>query len=249
MKLTVITDIHIGYSPKKLSKFGKFISKLDSDVLLITGDIISHKQKQLNYTFRVLRENNPNIKVLVVKGNHEFWQKDNEFNTLWEMERLHQEVYDKYDIQYLHRNKFEQDNVVIWGFDGWYSKYNVETNDMYNMPLNSGMAELTPVHYMWKREGEAIDYILDDLEKPEYEDKIKIVATHFNLTVENEVYMSYAGNTRLAKILFPKIDYLFYGHTHQKDDRIIDGCRVMNAGADYNKVPHESNGYYINLEL
>ncbi|MCB1070775.1 MAG: metallophosphoesterase family protein [Kiritimatiellae bacterium] len=37
--------------------------------------------------------------------------------------------------------------------------------------------------------------------------------------------------TMQAALEQPKLDYLFTGHTHQADDRIIDGVRVINPGA------------------
>jgi predicted phosphodiesterase len=43
------------------------------------------------------------------------------------------------------------------------------------------------------------------------------------------------ANPKYLEFLAEKCDYLLYGHTHSKCDRLYKGCRIMNCGGDYDK--------------
>jgi len=250
MKITVVTDLHIGVTPKKIIKFGKFIDELDTDILLITGDINTNKQREIEEAFVAIRQHKPYMKVLVVFGNHDVW--DSGFDSMVQIKDHHEMLCNKYNIHYLHNNKYEDDTVVIWGFDGWYRMANPGTNDEHWMPLNSGTGALTSIQYMWRREGKALDYILNDLEKDEYinTSKTKIVATHFNVTVDDfSQYENMSGNLNIPMLLCKDIDYLFYGHTHEAKVEEIDECKLINVGANYCSSPNKNNKYWKTFEF
>lgn len=81
-KITVITDIHIGFHPKKIKTFKKFVKTLD-DTLIICGDIATTKQSEIEECFKAIREckSVDELKVLVVMGNHDCLDKHTELLT------------------------------------------------------------------------------------------------------------------------------------------------------------------------
>lgn len=46
------------------------------------------------------------------------------------------------------------------------------------------------------------------------------------------------ANPKYLDFLTEKCDYLLYGHSHSKCDRVYNGCRVLNCGSDYDKPKH-----------
>jgi predicted phosphodiesterase len=247
MKIGIITDIHISHYPEKKDEFKKFLEDLRVDMLIIAGDIVSSEQSDMELCLKMIRENDPFLKVLLVRGNHCFWNPDRPFDSVFELDLFHKELFKKYDIHYLQQNKFEDENLIIYGFDGWYRFSETGTNDITMMPTTSGMGELTPFQYLQREERDAVDYIVKDLEENPSK-KTKIVVTHFNVICEDLAYEKMSGNPRYVDILCPDIDYLFFGHTHQEYSATHHGCEVINVGADYDKAP-KHNQYYKELVL
>lgn len=247
MKTTILTDIHIGFNAKKLSKFKKFIQRMVSfnvECLIISGDISCNKPKQIEQAFRVIREVTKEMKVLVVFGNHDYWDADRDFKNILQLMDYRDQICKEYDIQYLHTNHFENDYVQVFGYDGWYTVPDPGSNDVMMMPGNN----MANFHILRTREEEAVEYILKRLNK----DKITIVATHFNPIADDRKWQLMSGNSNMFfRLLDQNINLFIYGHTHNPEDGVFDktGTRILNVGADYNHTPNKNNSYHLTLDL
>jgi predicted phosphodiesterase len=164
------------------------------------------------------------------------WDADNKFKNVQEIDIHHRKLCEKYNIHYLEHNKFENDDLVVYGFGGWYKYTDPNTNDFSMMPQQN-IGGATATQWLQKKEIDAVNYILDDIDNTD-EGKVKIIATHFNFIVEDQSYERMSGNTHYGEILTPLCDYYFFGHTHQEYDKMHDNCRVINIGADYHHSPN-----------
>ena len=251
MKIGMITDIHLKTGDEEAEQkdkdFKQFLSTLRVDILLVTGDVNSNRFSEFEKFYRMVRESDPYLTVCAVRGNHEAWCIDMPFSNLVEIENKQMEVFKKYNIHYLEHNKYENEKIIIYGFDGWYKHTNTGTNDKDMMPNNSGMGELTPFQHKQRNEVKALDYIFDELEKDKESTKKKLVATHFNL-IPNVGYEHMSGNDRYLDLITPEVDYLVFGHTHRVVDEVVNNCRVINVGADYDQSPR-LDMFYEEIEL
>ena len=84
MRIALTTDTHFGASNNTQKIHERFLKKLvgeNFDVLVHTGDIVSHKQKQLYRSLQMFREALGEIPMLIVLGNHDCLDKDTELLT------------------------------------------------------------------------------------------------------------------------------------------------------------------------
>ena len=76
MKIIQITDTHYASTietPYILEEFFKDVIKLEPDILVHSGDLISSRQAEYPIFVSMLRFFFPKIPILVVDGNHDFW--------------------------------------------------------------------------------------------------------------------------------------------------------------------------------
>ena len=235
MKIGIITDLHIGHYPEKPEEFREFVSTLRCDILIISGDISSNDPSQTEKAFKIIREVDPYLKVLVVEGNHDYWSIS-PFKTLDEVINEFTELCRKYDIHYLQEmGEYVEDTVVIMGYDGWYAFRDSGTNDYEMMPQKNSFGAST-FDVMKKREQDGLDKVLQQVEK--YPNKVKICVTHFTFWTTAKKYERMCGNKRHFDLfLKDSFDYLIVGHSHQPQREKFDNCTVINAGADYEQCP------------
>lgn len=242
MKLGIITDLHINAYENKNLDFKDFVANLTVDALVISGDLSSDNTlEDLEMAFKSIRDTDPYLDVIIVFGNHDCWTQD-PFITLSELIKKREELCLKYNIHYLEKNKFETEEFVIYGFDGWYKFANPPTYDKNLMPQNAGFDSLTPNQLMQRREGKAVDYILDDLERTK--NKKRILVTHFNLIYPPDKEML-AGNDRLLDLFSNDMDYIIFGHSHRYYKEKINRAMVLNVGAEYKKCPNSEEYFEI----
>lgn len=240
-KIGIITDIHIGEDLNKQKDLSLFIEKLDADFLVISGDLVRANIEELNVLFKIIKEANPFLKIFVVFGNHDVWDEKNKFRSLTELLSERDSICKKWGVHYLEENMFEDDDVEIYGYDGWYLYSNPKTNDKDLMPRTAGLGELTPFQYMQRKEQGAVQYIFDELEKRKKSKKTKIVVTHFNPFPQGEeshLYEHMCGNERIFNLIIDEgINFFIFGHSHHAIEYKKKKCHVINVGADYNKAP------------
>jgi len=76
MKILYTSDLHYGFNDKTrdiLIEFFKKVKDESPDIIILAGDIISHEQRQFPKILKLIRESNPDIPILAVRGNHDFW--------------------------------------------------------------------------------------------------------------------------------------------------------------------------------
>ncbi len=268
MKIAVTTDLHRGYDHNTYKTHDKMFAKLveeDFDVLVITGDLISSQQKQMESVFKFLRRWIPKKKIFIVYGNHDYWDADSWYTnrvkrqgkprqTFALMEREHKRLCGKYDIYYLQdyswRYKNDNEEVLFLGYDGWYNHIKPDTNDKNFLPR---FHESAPIHsYMNYRAHKALDKILAEAEEQKkINSNLKLVcATHFNTYIEDPQYQFMMGCPSHLGFITELFDLLLVGHTHHSYDKMHGKCRVVNAGTYWDKNNHGYNcPKYIILEV
>ena len=247
-----MSDIHINDPAKNSVKiwrkyFQKKLLKEDFDIIVIAGDIASHKQKDLNTFFHLLRQFFPTIKVFWVKGNHDFYDKKSWLHgsfsqelrahkprtrewTYQKMLQYHKELSKKYNLIHLD-GTFEElnKNIVLFGFDGWYG-YTPNTNDELMIP-----DELKDHSLLRNKAHNDLNNILLQIDQYYKDEKIiKICLTHFPPYTFQPQYRHMIANENYLKFIAEEFDFLLLGHSHRDEDWYFKNCHIINTGCDYN---------------
>jgi len=256
MKIALTTDTHFGVSTKTEKKHRKFLQNLvdteEFDVFVHTGDIASHKQKQLYRSLEIFREyiKEP-TPFLFVLGNHDMWDQEawnqnnkryNKRTSYEEMRITQREWFSELNVHYLQDEEFlYKDEVIFYGYDGWYKHLPPPSNDKYWMPPTAKMCPID--QYLNYRANKTLDSILMSVEGVRrVSPHLKTVcATHHSLTPYRGGVDTMNGDPRHLDFLSENFDYVFNGHSHQEVDIIhenvvgntVHTCRVLNTGSDY----------------
>lgn len=77
MKLVIVSDIHINSYFSKKEKFLKLVRTLDTDILIINGDLYDlYLGLPTEDIINTIKENKSIKEVIYIRGNHDFWIKD-----------------------------------------------------------------------------------------------------------------------------------------------------------------------------
>ena len=249
MKVILTTDLHEGFDHKTNRINVKIIHEMaeeikndpDIKVMVITGDLASHKQKQFPRILKMLRSK-IRIPIVIVRGNHDLWQRIKgkyDRNGSW-IKAKHPEIQTIYDqqkiwmkdqsVHHLEESNFVIDDVVFVGWDGWYHSLFPPTNDEYHMINYTEGIRTT--EWLTKRAEKEFERVI-------YEDTYKyrkaIAVTHMSPLPSSPAYQGHAANPKFLQHIVSKYDYFLIGHTHQPTDMVLQNCRILNAGSDYNK--------------
>lgn len=251
MKIALTSDLHMGHSSKTAKYLRKFFNELkvkysDVDIVVIAGDLSSTKIIQFKKCLRLLREYwyGP---VLVVAGNHDFWNGEAFGSRNWRKYYSYQEIIDFHmktcedlNMTYLGDGNGpwinEEESIRIYGFDGWYGARNPNTNDTYWMPKQTPEGA-NPHEYMYAKAHKELYEILDHIDhKNKLQDYYvyNILVTHFQPFPTSPMYSNHAANPNWLPEITKRFDYLLCGHTHQELTKIHDSCVILNSGSDYN---------------
>lgn len=258
MIIALTTDTHFGASNNTQKIHEKFLKKLMQekfDVLVHTGDIASHKQKQLYRSLHMFKEALGEIPFLFVLGNHCLWDQDswnngryNKRTSYEEMKSTQREWFEELKVHYLQDSPFKYgDEAIFYGYDGWYLNLPPPSNDKNWMP---SVAKLCPIdQYLSYRANKSLDAILASAEEAKrLNPNIKtICATHHSLTQYRGGFDTMGGNPRHLDFLSENMDYVLNGHSHQEVDQVhefingnmVHSCRIINAGSDYDKPKYK----------
>ena len=236
MKIGIITDPHLSdENNKKTEDFESFAPNISAhcDVLVVSGDMASTNPHEAELFFKIARRNNPYLPIVFVRGNHDVWAHTPDFRSISDIFLFQEKFCKKYKIHDLEFNgELVINDVSFVGYMGWYASRNNDTKDYERIPRQNSLGADT-FSFFKKLEGDSLDKIAD----MELSGKKKVCVTHFNL-LPNKGYENLSGNPRFFELfLKDKFDLVIMGHSHKKMDKVIDGCRVVNAGADYSENP------------
>jgi predicted phosphodiesterase len=251
MKILKTSDTHYGHSNNTHKIHQKFLDNIKkeitfNDVRLIihAGDWSSSHQDQFERTLNMWRTTLGDIPIVTSRGNHELWdQRKKKYDRLtgemsyrrqlpWEvMDELHKEWFKEYNIHHLEsQGVFEIDDIGVFGFDGWYYRFDAPTNDGgMIVPYVGGDTSLI---YHSHRAYKALDKILaEDMDKY----RKTICVTHFPPFCKEPQWQAYNANPSFLEPIKEKFDVLCVGHSHRYRNDIEDGTHIINAGSGYDR--------------
>jgi len=228
VKVVHIGDLHYGFEEKTYAIISEFIKRLPtSDVLLIGGDVISHRQSQWDDVLKLISTEHPNSLKLSVLGNHDFWDMKNYQTGMTELLRK----FKKNKIIYMEREEPQiVGDVAFMGFDGWYALSEPPSNDSDRIPtfLLGKRSELGMHGFFYRKAVVKKDEIEKQL--PLY--KKSVVLTHFEPNL-HPMGAPIDWIDDLRKFEQEQL-VLCVGHTHHKREEIDGKFRLYNHGSDYN---------------
>lgn len=239
-----ISDLHHGFSintAKKLEGFLKGITEVEGEdfVLLVTGDLISTRQTSFKKCIRLLRRVFPDVTILFVRGNHDFYDFKLRYNEelrcsphspsiLHKLLLKHKEIAEESNLVLLESGtKYVEDDVVFLGFDGWH--YDREENS--RLVLSKGSE--TTYEQMINR---AKEDLINTLNFDTSSYRKSVLLTHFPPYQCSKEDPSVAQEEYLP--LTKKFDWIFCGHTHKAHKEEANGCVIANAGCGAQVVNH-----------
>lgn len=131
MKIGTISDLHIDrskdYYPQDFEMIlVKEIMRLELDLLLIAGDISNHYSQTIQFVQNVKHQSN--IDVLFIPGNHDYWKREHEEKTSYEIF----EYYKSQPESIIGNPYVINDEWAIVGHSGWYD-YSFADQDKFSL--------------------------------------------------------------------------------------------------------------------
>lgn len=234
MKLLIMSDLHLDknsmYSGRNL--LPELIDKVKSkapDLILIAGDISNFASDSL----KIIRfiENQVGVKVLFVPGNHDVWVDINESST--DAYNLFKEDSSSLIGRPYHLN----DDYAVVGDMGWYD-YSLAPITIPTYTMKSRKKSLW-MDAKYVRFGESDEDIYQRIHQSlqaqleKVQNKKVIFMNHFvpyQDFVKNKpndaewnLCNGFMGSSNLGDLLdsFPNVEYVIFGHTHQRIDPLI----------------------------
>jgi len=253
MKIIVTADIHygVGSNQRIVRNFVKKIIRTKADVLLLVGDTFAFNTQLLVECLRLFDPFKGD--KLFVAGNHDLWTHG--ANSLELYEKVLPQIIRQCGFHYLDQKPFIKGKVGFIGSIGWYDYSFKDPNKP--IPQNYYVRKNWPSVVSWN-DGIYVHLgISDEAFTKRVNRKLKrhlvlvskqagaiICAVHHvpfrqllrtNHTSTDKFLTAFSGSEETGKIIrsFPKIKYVFCGHTHQKKRTIINGITAINIGSDY----------------
>ena len=243
-----LSDLHYGFSKnsRKILKevFVEIESKFeDTDIVIISGDIASVGEKHFKKCLKLLREVIPNKRVIVVPGNHDFWDCNNRpRRTVLSLDVEYNDYCSKLNIDYLSGDIIQINNLLIAGFGGWYNHFNAPTNDKKYL-LKYGYISFKHLQEKAYQDLQNIMYRMGDFNKDLY----KICVTHFAPFGRNEEDLMFSANPSYYQFIAETFDMLQVGHSHRHEQWVDkeNDCLVLNPGGSYDRCGNYLKAKYI----
>jgi predicted phosphohydrolase len=248
LKIKLESDIHIEFQSHKPDLE-------DIDVYIIAGDLGQFKNEKK--WLIELTDKYPSVDIVVVAGNHSYYQSNIE-----SVNRKLKELSDQHNRMHYLQN----DSVVINGIrfiaSTMWTDFNKSNpldmhdaqngmNDYKCIRCNNGESRFTP-HHAVRLHKEAKEYIFKTLEESEED---TIVVTHHKPFVTNNNYLSSAFEVELRGDLIesrkPPILW-FSGHDHASLSKLFDTSNgVVHFISNPLGYPGENTGYnpYLIIEV
>lgn len=250
MKGIATTDTHKGLSKDTHAiheKHWDAIAAQEPDFLFHSGDAATSKQLELESTFGQMRDRlGDELDIYYVRGNHDLWDRSHKHPgkpkhhrtdkmTYGETLLYHDELFAEFNIKHLDaQGHWLTPKSFVAGFDGWYGTTDHkirQTNDDTWIPRLTGNPETLMEHLSQKA--------FYDLKKCHEllaglpEGTFRILMTHF--PAFSDGHPEWNANKAYHSVMIEHADLLLVGHNHQFKDDIENGCRIVNAGSDYDQ--------------
>lgn len=254
LRIGLGSDWHIGAaSDKQIKRCLLAMKEENPDILVLAGDFNGgwYGQKAVRSVLRLTREVFPDIKILIVLGNHDFWVRGRRSTHSDPYDPFSHKSYMKPSLDVWNRNYtdiikhckdlnvhfLDEDGVwrdprwpglAIFGHTMWYDNPSPPTNDARYMPTS---IEGDTDAYMSKRAHKAVEAQLDALTST---DQLRIFVSHMPVMYPSgrrHGDMMYGGPESVGRMLwdYHNVRYFLNGHCHQR----WECFPRFEAGSDY----------------
>jgi predicted phosphodiesterase len=245
IRIALISDTHYGAIPdvtdKVLDTFYEELREETPQVILHAGDWNQINEEQFEAGVRQLRKAFPLTPIVGTRGNHCYWSS---FKYLSGSINFCKKVFKKYNI--LSEGIFW--GVFITSYNSWYGCDDPPSKDGFRMPpldprLQTNMAGIWgyPANiYLRRQSMKGCKRVIKSIGL--HPVRANVILTHFSPFPYRGGKPAYDGMRGCAEehqmLLNAKPDVICYGHSHQYDNLIIDGVKILNCGSDYTQPKH-----------
>jgi len=254
----IVSDLHIDqwshkYTTKypcgKISEFPLKFDKINSDYLIIAGDISDDLNESINYLNEISQYYK---KILFVDGNHEHVHK---YPKLYDTKYINKLINND-KIVYLSTTPYKIKKTLFIGCCGWWDYNNKNNTNIENCThyFDDWIPEFTRedniefIKNVIKRSKEEYTYLNNILQKYENDNTIEdiIIITHtlpHNKYAENKSNvdnLSSQYNSHFENLFkYKKISKWIFGHTHRLWEDTINNvefiCNPRGRPEDFNR--------------
>jgi len=255
MQIQIVSDIHSEFWGSK-DTFN-FI-KPSAKILALLGDIgvCGTTQDWKTYDRFIKEVSNKFELVLIITGNHEYYTNNTDKKTMAVIDHQLKEYFKKIpNVKLLNNKSLDIDindkkykiiGSTLWSYIPEIDQKDIQNymNDYSNIYINteSTIKRLLPMHTsaMFQHN---YDFIKKKIKQAKKENRKVIIFTHhkpyieagYTIKTTDRPYMSDCSGLFNDSIIL-----WAYGHTHIKDDRIINGIRFYSNCKGY---PNQRTGY------
>jgi len=253
MQVVITADLHygVGNNQRIVADFAKKVIRTKADVLLLIGDTFAFNQQLLVECLRLFDSFEGD--KLFVAGNHDLWTRGTD--SLKVYEKTLPRITKLCGFHYLDQKPFTKGKVGFVGNISWYD-YSFKDKSKPILPQYYSSKQWPGV-VSWNDSLYVHLGMSDSAFTERVNRKLKrhlaqaskqagtiICAVHHvpfrqllrtNHTSTDKFLTAFSGSEATGKIIqsFPKVKYVFCGHTHQKKRAMIGGITAINIGSDY----------------
>ena len=253
MKIAVTADLHYGAGNNQqiVRNFVKRVIKIKADVLILVGDTFDFNTQLLVECLTLFAPFKGD--KLFVAGNHDLWTQGTDSLKIYE--KILPRVVKQYGFHSLDQKPFIKGNVGFVGSIGWYDYSFKDKNRP--IPQQYYSSKEWPGVVSWNDRLYVHLGMSDSIFTDKVNRKLKrhlsltskqvstiICAVHHvpfrqllrtGHTSTDSFLTAFSGSEETGRIIrsFPKVTYVFCGHTHQKKRAVINGITAINIGSDY----------------
>lgn len=259
MRFTLISDVHVDIHAWDWS----LLQHCDATIPMVVAGDISNDVMEASRWIADLRARFDQVVWVAGNhcfynlGFHQTRLYDREFSARWPYPRNVPEIYDHYarwsqahDVHFLHRSSVTLDGVQFVGVTGWhnwdaapYLKFEDQVQAWQDHMMDARYIRWSPDDMDWRPVLQAAlddaDYLRTAVSET---DQPKVIISHHiphrNLVkvTANPMWNLLNGsflNTELETVRHSSVKAWCYGHTHFRDDRVIDHIRHVNNARGY----------------
>jgi len=253
MKIIVTADIHygVGNNQRIVKNFARKIIRTKADVLLLVGDTFAFDTQLLVECLTLFAPFKGD--KLFVAGNHDLWTRGTDSLKIYE--KTLPRIIKQCGFHSLDQKPFVKNRIGFVGSVGWYD-YSFK-NPNKPIPQNYYVGKSWPGVVSWN-DGLYVHLGMSDeaftirinrrlkrhLALVSKQVRTIICAVHHvpfrqllrtGHTSTDSFLTAFSGSEETGEIIrsFPKVKYVFCGHTHQKKRASINGITAINIGSDY----------------